>query len=394
MQNNKNGNENKTITVLGSTGSVGRQALDVAEAGNMCVSAISAAGKLPALIEEQVRRYGPELCAVTDEAAAADLKVRLADTGVRIVSGKDAASQAAAYRSGETTVVNAVSGFAGLAPTLAAIEAGARRVALANKESLVAAGELVMKKAAEHGTEILPVDSEHCAVFQCLFGGRENHGSVRRLILTASGGPFRGMEKEKIDAVTPELALAHPTWKMGAKITIDCATMMNKGLEVIEAARLFSFGADEISVVVHPQSIVHSMVEYIDGAVIAQMGVPDMRHCISYAVNYPNRAPSPVDRLDLTKIMRLEFFEPENEKFPLLPLAFRALRAGGTVPAFLSGANEAAVALFLGGAISFGQISEKVSEAVLAYESTGSGIEPTLSAVIGADAAGRAAVTG
>lgn len=339
--------------MLGSTGSVGRQALDVCRHRNIKVTALSAGSNI-SLLEEQIREFSPGLCAVADERAAADLAVRVADTGTRIISGKNSAEVIASEADADT-VLNSVSAIAGLRPTLAAIRAG-KRLALANKESLVTYGKVVMAEAERRGVMILPVDSEHSAVFQCLSGQR-----IKKIILTASGGPFFGKKREELARITPADALAHPTWSMGNRITIDSATLMNKGFEVIEAVMLFGVTPEQVGVVVHRESIIHSMVEYTDNAVIAQMGAPDMRLCVQYALTYPERYDSPVAELDLVKLSRLTFAEPDGEAFPLLPLAYRAVKRGGVVPAVMNGADEAAVAMFLDGRISFTDISDIVS---------------------------------
>lgn len=339
--------------MLGSTGSVGRQALDVCRHRNIKVTALSAGSNI-SLLEEQIREFSPGLCAVADERAAADLAVRVADTGTRIISGKNSAEVIASEADADT-VLNSVSGIAGLRPTLAAIRAG-KRLALANKESLVTYGKVVMAEAERRGVMILPVDSEHSAVFQCLSGQK-----IKKIILTASGGPFFGKKREELARITPADALAHPTWSMGNRITVDSATLMNKGFEVIEAVMLFGVAPEQVGVVVHRESIIHSMVEYTDNAVIAQMGAPDMRLCVQYALTYPERYDSPVAELDLVKLSRLTFAEPDGEAFPLLPLAYRAVKRGGVVPAVMNGADEAAVAMFLDGRISFTDISDIVS---------------------------------
>ena len=339
--------------MLGSTGSVGRQALDVCRHRNIKVTALSAGSNI-SLLEEQIREFSPGLCAVADERAAADLAVRVADTGTRIISGKNSAEVIASEADADT-VLNSVSGIAGLRPTLAAIRAG-KNLALANKESLVTYGKVVMAEAERRGVMILPVDSEHSAVFQCLSGQK-----VKKIILTASGGPFFGKKREELARITPADALAHPTWSMGNRITVDSATLMNKGFEVIEAVMLFGVAPEQVGVVVHRESIIHSMVEYTDNAVIAQMGAPDMRLCVQYALTYPERYDIPVAELDLVKLSRLTFAEPDGEAFPLLPLAYRAVKRGGVVPAVMNGADEAAVAMFLDGRISFTDISDIVS---------------------------------
>ena len=376
----------RRISLLGSTGSIGRQTLDVAAACGFSVAALTA-HRSGALLEEQARRFQPELAVCVDPAAAADLKVRLADTPVRVASGPEGLLEAAALPSADT-VVTAVVGVAGLEPTLAAIRAG-KRIALANKETLVCAGELVMDQAEAHGAEIVPVDSEHSAIFQCLQGCRDR-GEVRRLILTASGGPFFGWSREALAGVTPAQALKHPNWSMGAKITVDSATLMNKGLEYIEAMRLYRMPPEKISIVVHRESIVHSLVEYCDNAVLAQLGAPDMRLPIQYALTWPERTPGPAQPLDLLNCPSLTFQAPDYDVFPCLGLALEAARTGGTATAILNGANEAAVALFLEEKLSFPGIAQRVA---LALERLPAVQKPGLTEVLEADQAARALVT-
>ena len=376
----------RRISLLGSTGSIGRQTLDVAAACGFSVAALTA-HRSGALLEEQARRFQPELAVCVDPAAAADLKVRLADTPVRVASGPEGLLEAAALPSADT-VVTAVVGVAGLEPTLAAIRAG-KRIALANKETLVCAGELVMDQAEAHGAEIVPVDSEHSAIFQCLQGCRDR-GEVRRLILTASGGPFFGWSREALAGVTTAQALKHPNWSMGAKITVDSATLMNKGLEYIEAMRLYWMPPEKISIVVHRESIVHSLVEYCDNAVLAQLGAPDMRLPIQYALTWPERTPGPAQPLDLLNCPSLTFQAPDYDVFPCLGLALGAARTGGTATAVLNGANEAAVALFLEEKLSFPGIAERVG---LALERLPVVQKPSLEEILEADRAARALVT-
>ncbi len=343
----------QNIAILGSTGSIGRQTVAAAKRLGIRVAALTA-NRSTELLEAQARELHPELVAVCDENAARELKTALADTGIRVLGGAEALTEAAAMP-GTDCVVTAVSGSVGLRPTLAAIEQK-KRIALANKETLVCAGEIVMARARECGAEIIPVDSEHSAIFQSLAGRAP--GELARILLTASGGPFRGLTREQTYYKTPAEAVAHPNWSMGAKISVDSATMMNKGLEFIEAMHLFSVEPDRISVLIHPQSVVHSAVELVDGTVIAQLGVPDMGLPIQYALTYPERAASAAERLDLFRTGALEFFEPDLENTPCLALAMDAARRGGGAPCVLSAANEAAVALFLQGRISFGQIYE------------------------------------
>jgi 1-deoxy-D-xylulose-5-phosphate reductoisomerase len=346
----------KAISILGSTGSIGCNTLKVVEhLGDTRVVAM-AAGRNIQTFAEQIAAFKPELISCLDDVCAEGLSRELhrLDARIpRIETGENGLVAVATHEQVET-VVSATVGAVGFLPTLRAIQAG-KRVALANKETLVIAGELMTAAAVASGAEILPVDSEHNAIHQCLRG--EKRSEVRRLILTASGGPFREWPQEKIVAATPAEALDHPKWKMGDKISIDSATLMNKGLEVIEAHWLFGFDADRISVVVHPQSVVHSMVEMVDGSIIAQLGVTDMRHAIQYALTYPERRDAGLAPLDLATMRRLDFEEPDTERFPCLALAYQALRTGGTMPAALNAANEVAVEAFLGGRIVFGEIA-------------------------------------
>ena len=348
----------KKIAVLGATGSVGTQALDVAGRRGYSFELITA-GKNAALAERAARQFSPAAVVMADESAASELKVRLSDTRIRVSGGSDAIVEEIA-RTDADTVVNSILGEAGLAPTLATVEAG-KRLALANKESLVIAGDIVMSRARECGSEILPVDSEHSAIFQSLKAGRPSE--IRRILLTASGGPFYGKSAEELRSVTLADTLAHPTWKMGKKITVDSATLMNKGFEVIEAVHLFGVPADAVEVVVHRESILHSAVEYIDNTVIGELSVPDMRACVQYAVDYPERAEAVIEPLDLFSLGRLTFAPPDTEAFPLLALAKRAISLGGAMPAVLNAADEIAVAAFLNGRLSFTGISETVAEA-------------------------------
>lgn len=349
------------MLVLGSTGSIGEQALDVAKATSTQVVGICA-GTNWKRVEAQAREYNVRFAAMCDADAAAELAIALSDTDVRVFAGVDGICEMIA-ESGATFAVNSIIGQAGLLPTLAVLDAGIR-LALANKESLVVAGEIVMNKAREKGIEILPVDSEHCAIHQCLRSGKNEE--IKKIILTASGGPFFGMCKQEIANVPVSRALAHPTWKMGAKITIDSATLMNKGFEIIEAAHLFGVSADKIDVLVHRESIIHSMVEYIDNSVIAQLSVPDMRHCVQYALERGGRAKGIIEPLDLAKISSLTFARPDREAFPLLDLALYALDRGGATCAVLNAANEVAVAAYLAEKISFGQIADCVCHTVYA----------------------------
>ena len=373
----------KRISLLGSTGSIGRQTLDVIDACGMEVAAITANSSVDAL-EEQARRYGPELAVLMDEKAAADLKVRLADTSVKVLAGMDGLMEAAALPSADT-VLTAVVGMVGLRPTMAAIREG-KRIALANKETLVCGGELVMEEAHDFGAEILPVDSEHSALFQSLQGNRDR-GEVKRLILTCSGGPFFGKTTEELQNVTREDALHNPNWSMGAKITVDSATLMNKGLEFIEAMHLYHMPPEKISIVIHRESIIHSLVEYCDNAMIAQLGTPDMRLPIQYALTWPERIPGPASPLDLWNCGPLTFGTPDLDTFRCLPLALEAARTGGTAGAILNGANEAAVARFLEGKIGFLDIAEQVARAM---DQVPVVQRPTLEDILEADRAARA----
>jgi len=349
----------KNIAILGSTGSVGEQAIDVAKKMNIGVSAISANQNYKR-VEEQARQFKVAAVAMADESAAKELRIRLADTDTRVYSGADGVCEMIA-REKRDTVLNSIIGEAGLLPSLAVIDSGAR-LALANKESLVVAGEIVTSKARENGVEILPVDSEHSAIFQCLKSGSSKE--VKKILLTASGGPFFGYTSNELKNIGVKEALAHPTWKMGAKITIDSATLMNKGFEVIEAVHLFNVPVEKIEVVVHRESIIHSMVEYIDNSVIAQLSVPDMRLCAQYAVTYPDRTDAVIDELDLFSIGRLTFAKPDMKTFPLLAAAIDCIKNGGALPAVLNAANEVAVAEFLKGKIPFYTIGESVCRTV------------------------------
>ena len=372
------------ISLLGSTGSIGRQSLEVIAACGMTVAALTA-NRDVVRMEEQCRQFRPRLAVMMDPAAAADLQTRLADTTVRVTSGPEGLVEAATMEEADT-VLTAVVGMVGLVPTLAAVRQG-KRIALANKETLVCAGELVMDGADKFGAEIVPVDSEHSAIFQCLQGCKDR-GEVKRLTLTASGGPFWGWDKEKIASATVEQALKHPNWSMGAKITVDSATLMNKGLEFIEAMRLYRMPPEKISIVVHRESIIHSLVEYCDNAVLAQLGVPDMRLPIQYALTWPARTQAAAKPLDLLTCPPLTFHAPDYEAFPCLSLALEAAKTGGTATAILNGANEAAVGLFLAGQISFGEIAKRVERALAQVPVVQS---PTLEDVLEADKEARQA---
>jgi len=356
----------KKITILGSTGSIGQSTLDVVRRNPDAFDVIGLAeGHDPALLIKQVQEFKPALVSVRDEGIAQEIKGQLGADCPEITFGLDGACQVAAMDA--DLVVSAIVGAIGIRPTLAAIEKGTT-VALANKETLVAAGELVMKRAREKGVALLPIDSEHSAIFQSLVG--HQRAGISRLILTASGGPFRTSTKDELEKVTVEQALNHPRWSMGAKITVDSASLMNKGLEVIEARWLFDMPVSKVDVVVHPQSIVHSLVEYVDGCVVAELGEPDMRAPISYALSYPDRLPSGVGKLELDKIGTLTFEKPDFDKFPALQLAYDALEAGGTMPATMNASNEIAVAAFLDGKIKFLDIPRLVKKTMEKHSPT------------------------
>ena len=350
----------ENLSILGSTGSIGKQSLDVCRKCGYGVKALTAFSSVDE-IEKQAREFKPEKVALVDEKAAADLKIKLADTDIKVLGGMDGVCECAEIQSADT-VLNSVVGMAGLKPTLTAIYAG-KKIALANKETLVAGGQLVMSEAKKHGVEILPVDSEHSAIFQCL-QGKPTNKALKKIILTASGGPFFGKTADELRDVTVEKALKHPNWSMGAKITIDSATMMNKGLELIEAVWLFSVKPDDVDIVVHRESIVHSAVEYDDNSVIAQLGLPDMRIPIQYALTYPERFESPVGELSLSQIGKLTFFKPDYETFRCINLCRKAINMGGLYPAAVNSANEQANLMFRQGKIGFLDIADRV-EAVL-----------------------------
>jgi 1-deoxy-D-xylulose-5-phosphate reductoisomerase len=374
------------IAVLGSTGSIGAQTLEVARNLNISVSALTANSNI-GLIEKQAREFRPQLVSVGDSTLALEINHRLKELNIEVLYGLEGLKAAASIADADT-VVTSIVGVAGLIPTIEAIRHG-KNIALANKETLVTAGSLVMSEAAAHGISIFPVDSEHSAIYQCLAANRRQDAD--RLILTASGGPFRGKTPEELEKVTVAQALKHPNWNMGSKITIDSATLMNKGLEVIEARWLFDFTPDRIKVVVHPQSIIHSMVEYVDGSVIAQLGSPDMRIPIQLALTWPDRALNNFSRLDLLKCGSLTFEEPDMESFPCLALAFEALKAGGTMPAVMNGANEAAVDLFLKEKIGFCDIPRLISRTMQVHSVN---ITPGLDDIIEVDRWARKIVGG
>lgn len=373
------------ISLLGSTGSIGRQSLEVIQACGMKVGALTANSNVERM-EEQARQFLPKLAVMMDEKAAADLKVRLADTPVRVAAGMEGLLEAAELPQADT-VITAVVGMVGLRPTMAAIREG-KRIALANKETLVCAGQLVMEEARDYGAQIVPVDSEHSALFQSLQGCKDR-GEVKRLILTCSGGPFFGKTRQELQGMTRKEALQHPNWSMGAKITVDSATLMNKGLEFMEAMHLYQMPPEKISIVIHRESIIHSLVEYCDNAVIAQLGAPDMRLPIQYALTWPERVAGPADPLDLCSCGPLTFAKPDTDTFQCLALALEAAKTGGTAGAILNGANEAAVALFLEGKIGFLDIADRVR---LAMEQVPVIQDPSMTQVLEADAAAREAV--
>ena len=372
------------ISILGCTGSIGRQTAAVAEHTGIRVAALTANKSIERL-EEQARKFHPQFVAVYDEQAAKQIKLALADTDIRVGSGMEGLIEASTLDEIDC-VVTAVSGAVGLKPTLAAIDAG-KRIALANKETLVCAGEIVMQRAAEKGAEIIPVDSEHSAIFQCLMG--RDRGELHKILLTCSGGPFRGMQRSELEDITPAQAVKHPRWSMGAKISVDSATLMNKGLEFIEAMRLFQVSPDDIQVIIHPQSVIHSMVELVDGTVIAQLGVPDMGLPIQLALTYPERRESMFEHLDFTRLQGLSFEAPDFDNFPCLGLAMDCARRGGTAGCVMSAANEEAVHLFLRGKLGFNRIYDMAQGAVDALASNDA---MDLDTILAADSAARSFV--
>ena len=373
----------KIISVLGATGSVGRQALDVARERGFFVDFLCANRDVN-LTENYAREFRPRAVAMADEASARDLKARLADTSVKVLAGDEGIKEGIMTSKSET-VVNSILGEAGLLPSLSVIESG-KRLALANKETLVIAGDIVMAAARDKGVEIIPVDSEHSAIFQSLKSGKREE--IKKIILTASGGPFFGMSAEELKTVTLDQTLAHPTWKMGKKITVDSATLMNKGFEIIEAAHLFGVDADKIEVVVHRESILHSAVEYIDNSIIAEMSVPDMKMCVSYAVDYPDRCYSASRALDLFEVGSLTFKRPDTKAFPFLDLAREAITLGGATPAVMNAADEVAVSAFLDGKISFTDVFRVVCSAVDSMKDAASKVT-SLEGIIASDKEAR-----
>lgn len=370
------------LSILGSTGSIGTQSLDVCDKMGYEVVALTANSSVD-MLEKQIRKYKPQMAALVDEKSAKELKARVADTNTKIFSGMEGVCVCACAENADT-VINSVVGMAGLEPTLTAIKAK-KKLALANKETLVAGGSLVTKTAKEYGVDILPVDSEHSAIFQCL-QSMNKKSELKSIILTASGGPFFGKTADELRNVTAAQALKHPNWSMGSKITIDSATMMNKGLELIEAVWLFDVSPDMVDIVVHRESVVHSLIEYVDNSVIAQLGVPDMRIPIQYALTYPNRFESPVKKLSLSDYKMLSFYKPDYDTFKCINVCRKAIEAGGLYPAVANGANEKANLLFRQGKIGFLDIAELVEQAV---ENVKSKDDYTLSDVLEADKAAR-----
>ena len=371
----------KSVSILGSTGSIGRQTVAVCARLGIPVVALSTNKSIDLLLE-QVKTLHPKYVTAFDEAASERLRRELSGSGIEVGPAGLSGLRMAAVHEGADCVTTAVSGAIGLVPTLDAIDAG-KRIALANKETLVCAGDIVMARAREKGAEIIPVDSEHSAIFQCI---HSRQGELKKILLTGSGGPFLGKTREQTRSVTPQQAVKHPNWSMGAKISVDSATMMNKGLEFIEAMHLFSCAPADIEVLIHPQSVVHSAVELVDGSVIAQLGVPDMALPIQYALTYPERVPSASERLDLTAFSDLRFIKPDFERLPCLALAISCAKRGGSAPAVLSAANEVAVSLFLGGVIGYNSIYDCVAEALDSIEFI---MAPSLEQILETDAAAR-----
>ena len=374
-------NQNKKIAILGSTGSVGMQSVEVAENLQCDVDLLMASSSV-SVIEAQARKLKPRVCVMTDESAASSLKTKLADTDIRVYSGEASAIEAIT-ESDACVAVNAVSGFAGLAPAIACAKSG-KRIAMSNKEAIVIAYKFLLDEIKRNNAELIPVDSEHSAIFQCL--DKVNNNEIKRIILTSSGGPFRGKKREELKGLTAKEALSHPTWKMGPKITVDSASLMNKGFEVIEAVRLFGVKPEQVKVVVHPQSIMHSAVEYFDNSVIAQMGAPDMRTCIQYAITYPERKQALASALDFAALSKLTFEEPDYNTFSLLSLAFDAIERDGVIPAVLNASDEVAVHAFLKDRIGFTDVFDIVEKVVSDFENIKS---PTLEDIIEADKEAR-----
>ena len=371
----------KTIAILGSTGSVGKQTVEIADYHKIPVDLLTASSSVNEM-EQQARLLNPRVCVLTNENAAKELKIKLKDTNTKVYGGEES-SLKLIEESNASVAVNAVSGFSGLLPAIACAKSG-KRIAMSNKEAIVIAHKFLKDELVKNNSEMIPVDSEHSAIFQCLQGKGSNE--IKRIILTSSGGPFRGKKIDEIKSTTPKEALAHPTWKMGAKITIDSATLMNKGFEVIEAVRLFGVTPEQVKVVVHPQSIMHSAVEYNDNSVIAQMGTPDMRTCIQYAITYPSREISLASPLDFAQIGKLTFEEPDTATFKLLPLAYFAIKEDGVIPAVLNASDEVAVKYYLEGKINFMQLFDIVEKTVTEYVNIKN---PTLEDIIFADKCAR-----
>lgn len=374
--------KNNTLTILGSTGSIGTQAIQSAMHLGLQIDALSVHSNVK-LLEEQLRLTGAKMCAVTDEKAAKELKNRTKDLEIKIFAGEMGAAELAATSKSDT-LLNAIIGFSGMVPTVEAIKSG-KNIAIANKETLVSAGEFVMPLAKKYGVEILPVDSEHCAIHQCISGSKKEF--VDKLIITGSGGPFFGCTKEQLENVTPEQALKHPNWSMGKGITVYSSTLVNKGLEMIEAVRLFDIPEDRVEVIINRQSIIHSLVQFIDGSVLAQLATPDMKLCIQYALTYPNKLPGLTTPLDLTKVGTLTFYPIDNEVFPSLEIARRSLRCGGINPCVYNAANEVCVDLFLERKIKYTDIFTLIDNACEKF-GKGEG-ELTLESIIKADAEAR-----
>ena len=371
--------ENKKVAILGSTGSVGIQSIEVCQNLNCKVDLLMASSSVD-IIEKQARLLKPRVCVMTDNASANILKTKLGDTDIKVYSGEVSANEAI-MESDASVAVNAVSGFAGLAPAISCAKSG-KRIAMSNKEAIVIAHKILKEEIDKNNAEMIPVDSEHSAIFQCL----DDVNSIKRIILTSSGGPFRGKKREELKSITANDALSHPTWRMGAKITVDSASLMNKGFEVIEAVRLFSVAPEQVKVVVHPQSIMHSAVEYIDNSVIAQMGAPDMRTCIQYAITYPERKKALANQLDFASLSKLTFEEPDLDTFSLLPLAFYSIEQDGIIPAVLNASDEVAVHAFLKDKIGFTDIFDIVERIVTGFNNIKS---PSLDDIISADKEAR-----
>ena len=371
----------KKIAILGSTGSVGQQSIEVCRHLNLGIDLLTASSSVD-IIEKQAREFNPKTCVLTDENAANLLKSRLSDTKIKVYGGEESLIKAI-EESEASVAVNSISGFAGLSPAIACAKSG-KRIAMSNKEAIVTAYKFLKDEIDKNGAELVPVDSEHSAIFQCLNG--QNNNSIKRIVLTSSGGPFRGKKTNELSSYKAADALAHPTWKMGAKITVDSASLMNKGFEVIEAVRLFDVSYEQVQVVVHPQSIMHSAVEYNDNSIIAQMGAPDMRTCIQYAITYPNRSEALAKPLDFAQLSKLTFEEPDVQTFTLLPLAFYSIKEDGVIPAVLNASDEVAVNHFLNDEIGFVDVFKVVEEIVVAYKNIKN---PTLEEIINADREAR-----